>query len=289
MKDLEYYNGKITRFGEMMIPAGDRAFYFGDGVYDVTTVHNGRMFAVKDHLDRFFGNVRRIRIDLGISREELEAICLDLTGHLDADVREAVLYMQASRGTAPRKHVFPKDENGAFVKGNLYFSLTTSAMKPLGRKVSAITKEDVRFEICDVKTLNLLCSVLAQQEAAEKDCYEAILHRGGVVTEGSHSAVALISGGKFVTPPLDRFILPSVSRKHYIEICTALGIPVREEKFTLEEMMNADEVLIMSSTAPLNVCEKIDGLAVGGGASETVEALKEAYKKRIADETGMSY
>ena len=280
MKDLAYYNGKITRAAEMMIPAEDRAFYFGDGVYDVTTVHNGRMFAVRDHLDRFFGNISRLRIDLGIDRAGLEAICLDLVGRLDPDVKEAVLYMQASRGSAPRKHAFPEG-----VKGNLFFSLKPAKMKPLGGKVSAITKEDVRFEMCDVKTLNLLCSVLAQQEAAEKGCYEAILYRGETVTEGSHSAVALISAGEFITPPLDRFILPSVSRKHFIELCTALGVPVRERKFSLTDLMFADEVLIMSSTAPCNVCEKIDGKEVGGRAPELVKALCEAYKKRIADET----
>ncbi|MBQ9543714.1 MAG: aminotransferase class IV [Clostridia bacterium] len=284
MKDLAYYNGRITGADEMMIPAGDRAFYFGDGIYDFSTVHNKKMFALKDHLDRFFGNVNRMKIDLGLTREELEKLCLELIDRLDPDVKEAKIYMQASRGTAPRNHAFPE---GA--KGNLFFSLRPGGMKELGRKVSAITKEDVRFEMCDVKTLNLLCSVLAQQEASEKGCYEAILHRGETVTEGSHSAVALIKGGCFVTPPLDRFILPSVSRKHFIEISTALGIPVREEKFTVSDMKTSDEVLIMSASAPLNVCEKIDGCEVGGRAPEIVSAYEKAYKKRIEDETGMKY
>ena len=280
MRNIAYYNGRIGDASEMMVPAEDRAFYFGDGIYDVTTVHNGKCFAIDDHLDRFVGNARKLRLNLLQSKEEIRAICLDLISKLDPDVKEAVLYFQASRGTAPRNHAFPAD-----AKANLFFTLKESKMKPIGQKVSAITKEDVRFELCDIKTLNLLFNVLAQQEAVENGCYEAILHRGERVTEGSHSGVSILKNGVFQTPPLDQFILPSVTRKHYIELCTGLGIRILEKPFTVEEMMNADEVIIMSSTAVCNVCDKIDGVPVGGKAPELINEICQAYAAKIAEQT----
>ncbi len=284
MKNLAYYNGRIEEASKMMVPAEDRAFYFGDGVYDVTTVHNGKCFAIDDHVSRFYGNCKKLRLNLGMTMDELKKICLDLVTKLDPEVKEAVLYFQASRGTAPRNHAFPEN-----AKANLFFTLKEAKIKPIGQKVSAITKEDIRFEMCDIKTLNLLFNCLAQQEAKEAGCYEAILHRGERVTEGSHSGVSILRDGRFITPPLDRFILPSVTRKHYIELCTGLGIRVEERPFTLEELFAADEVIIMSSTAVCNVCEKIDGRPVGGKAPELVEALCGAYKEKIFAETGMQY
>lgn len=281
MKDLAYYNGKITPAAEMMVPAEDRAFYFGDGIYDVTTVHNGKCFALDDHAERFFGNAQKLRFDLGITLAELKDLCRSLCGKLDADIPEAMLYFQASRGTGRRDHCFP--ETG---KANLYFTLHPAKLKPIGQTVSAITMEDQRFEFCDIKTLNLLPNVLAMEAAKEAHCYESILHRGEIVTEGSHSGVSIIKDGKFITPPLSRFILPSVTRKHFLELSTVLGIRAEERTFTVDEMLHADEIIIMSSTAPLNRVVKIDGADVGGKDSGTVERFAKAYADKIFSETG---
>ncbi len=281
MKDLAYYNGRITAAAEMMIPAEDRAYYFGDGIYDVTTVHQGKCFALDDHAARFFGNAKKMRFDLGLTLPELKELCLDLCAKLDGDVKEAVLYFQASRGTAPRAHAFP--DAG---KANLFFTLKPAKLKPIGQEIAAITLPDRRFEFCDIKTLNLLPNVLASQEAKEKGVYEAVFHRNGTVTEGSHSCVSIFSGGRFITPPLSPHILPSVTRKHYLELATALGVPAEERTFSVEEMKAADEVVIMSSTAPLNRCLKIDGAAVGGRDPEIIKLFARAYAGKIKDETG---
>lgn len=280
MKDFAYYNGRICPAEEMMVPAEDRAFYFGDGIYDVTTVHHGKCFAMKDHLDRFFGNAAKLKINLGMTRQELEKICLDFVALQDPDVETAVLYLQASRGTAPRAHAFPKD-----AKANLYMNLKAKKLEPIGQHVRAITLEDKRFEMCDVKTLNLLLNCMYQQEAKEQGCYEAILHRGDRVTEGAHTNISILKDGIFRTPPLDELILPSVTRKHYLELCTMLGIRVMEKPFTLEELMNADEVFILSSTGVCNVADEIDGVPVGGKDPVNVKRLADAYAAKIAAET----
>lgn len=276
MKDLAYYNGKITPISEMTIPANDRAYYFGDGIYDVAMVLGGKCFALEDHLDRFMTNAGKLRLNLNLTKDQLRALCLDLVSRLDKDVTEAVLYFQASRGTAPRNHPFPENATA-----NLFFTLKEGEFKKMGREVSAISVEDIRFYMCNIKTLNLLPNVIAAQKATELGAYEAILHRSERVTEGSHSGVSIIKDGVFQTPPLDELILPSVTRKHYLELCRMIGVPVLEAPFTMKEMLEADEIIIMSSTAVMNRCTKIDGKKVGGKDPETLARIAKAYQEKI--------
>jgi len=280
MREIAWYNGNVTTIEDARIPANDRAFYFGDGIYDVATVRKGVCFALEDHLDRFFKNADILRVNLKETREEVRQICLDLLKLLDADVEEANLYFQASRGTAPRNHAFPESGNA-----NLYFTLKPAVFKKMGTQVSAILKEDVRFYLCHIKTLNLLPNVLAQQEAKEKGCYEAILHRGDRVTEGSHSGVSIFKNGVFQTPPTDELILPSITRKHYISLCKSLQIPVKEEPFTVEDLLSADEIVIMSTTALMMRCTAVDGKPVGGKDPAILARIREAYRAKILAET----
>ncbi len=280
MKEIAWYNGKIMSLSEAEVSANDRAFYFGDGIYDVATVRKGVCFALDDHLDRFIGNAERLRLNLNMTREELVSVCKMLLSNLDGDIEEAVLYFQASRGSAPRSHAFPKD-----AVANLYFTLKPMVFKKLGAEVSAIFEEDIRFLMCDIKTLNLLPNVLAQQKATEAGCYEVVFHRGQRVTEGSHSSVCMIKDGVFCTPPADNLILPSITRKHYLEICQDLGIPTKIAPFTKEELLDADEIIIMSTTALMCRCTKLDGKEVGGKDSALLERLAAAYRERILLDT----
>lgn len=281
MREIAWYNGIVTPLKEAKIDADDRAFYFGDGIYDVATVRNKVCFALEDHLNRFFDNAKLLRLNLIQTKDEVRKICLDLLEMLDDDVKYAVLYFQASRGTAPRNHAFPSES----VPANLYFTLKPTSFKDFGTEVGAILGEDIRFLMCNIKTLNLLPNVLGQQEAKEKGCYEIIFHRGDRVTEGSHSGVSIIKDGVFQTPPTDNLILPSITRKHYLSICEEQKIPVKIEPFTVDEMLQADEIIIMSTTALMMRCTKIDGKAVGGKDPETLHRIAAAYRDRILAET----
>lgn len=280
MREIAWYNGTVTTVKEARIPADDRAFYFGDGIYDVATVRNKVCFGLEDHLNRFFDNAKLLRLNLQQTKDEVRAICLELLGMLDDDIPEAVLYFQASRGTAPRNHAFPEN-----VPANLYFTLKPTTFKKFGTEVSAITGEDIRFYMCNIKTLNLLPNVLGQQEAKEKGCYEIIFHRGDRVTEGSHSGVSIVKNGTFITPPADNLILPSITRKHYLAICEKIGIPVEIRPFTVEELFDADEIIIMSTTAMMSRCTKLDGKAVGGKDEATLQKIADAYRDMILAET----
>ena len=148
--------------------------------------------------------------------------------------------------------------------------------KPSGssQKIVLVTHEDIRYTLCDIKTLNLLPNVLFSQYAKERGAHECILHRGNRVTECAHSNVHIIKDGALITPPADRFILKGVAREHLIKACDALGIAVKIHPFTLEEVYGAEEVIVTSSGSLCLQAQSVDGIAVGGKQQELIIALQ---------------
>ena len=169
MKDLAYYNGRITPLDQMMIPANDRTVYFGDGVYDMAYVHNKVCFARQDHIDRFFNSCGLMKIPVGMSKDELSRLLIKLVEMLDGDLEDAMLYFQMSRGTALRGHAFPGPE----CSPNLLVFLRGFVPEP-GREFRLITTEDTRFAHCNIKSLNLIPNVMATQRAKEAGCDESV-------------------------------------------------------------------------------------------------------------------
>lgn len=279
MKDVGYYNGNFGPIDEMMIPMNDRVVYFGDGVYEVTYANNHKLFAMEDHLERFYNSLAKIKIDFKKSPEELQSIIQEMVDKVDYD-GEVLVYWQVSRGTAARKHAFPEN-----VEPNLLIYVKNVPLRNSDIPMKAITLEDTRFLHCDVKTLNLLPNVMASEEARTKGCEEAILHRGDSVTEGSHSNISIIKNGKYITPPLSNLILPSITRKHLLQICKENNIPVEERHFTISELFDADEILCNSASNMGSVIREIDGKPVGGKAPEIVETIQKAFKERFLRET----
>ena len=184
MKDLAYYNGSITPINEMMIPANDRGFYFGDGIYEAAMVYHHKIFALQDHLDRMFNSAAMIRIDLPYTKEEVGALLSELVDKVESDSQ--FLYWQVTRATAPRNHLFPKD-----VSSNLYVYSKPWPGVQMSDSYRVITVEDTRFLHCNIKTLNLIPNVMAAQKAQEAGCNEAVFVRDGLVTEGSTATYPL--------------------------------------------------------------------------------------------------
>ena len=149
--------------------------------------------------------------------------------------------------------------------------------------------EDTRFFHCDIKTINLIPSVMASQQAKEAGCDEAVFHRGQVVTECAHSNVSILKGGVFRTAPLSNLILPGTARKHLIALAGQNGIPVDETAFTLDDLMAADEVIVHSSGTLCNAASKIDGKPVGGKDPKTLGILQQAAIKEFETYTGASF
>ena len=281
MKNIAYYNGRTAPIEDMMIPMNDRACYFGDGVYDATCVVNGVPMAFDDHIERIYRSAKLIDIDIPMSREDMKAMLMDLVRQVEGDV--LFLYWQVTRGVGPRGHAYsnagPAPSIWAFARPN--------AMRDPFGAYRCITVEDTRFLHCNIKTINLLPAVMANQRAEEAGCDEAIFHRGERVTECSHSNVHIISGGKLITAPCDNLILPGITRAHILRICGKLGIPVEERPFTLDEMMAADEVFFSSSSALTCRIREIDGRSVGMRDEKTFGAIRDAYQAEMKAECGV--
>ncbi|MDO4269249.1 MAG: D-amino acid aminotransferase [Eubacteriales bacterium] len=278
MENLGYYNGKIAPIEEMLVPMNDRVCYFGDGVYEATMVNNHKIFALQDHIDRFFNSAGLVQIQLPFTKEELADTLNSLVKQVDSP--EQMLYWQATRGTAPRNHVFPKG-----VQANLWVTIKPMKVKDQGKKLKLTTAEDTRFLHCNIKTLNLMINCRAANRAEELGCDESVFHRGDIVTECAHSNISIIKDGVFITHPTDHYILPGITRKHIIEICKEHNIPVDETPFTLEQLMDADEVLVSSSTQLCRSADTIEGKPVGGRAPELVKLIQDAYMDKYLKET----
>lgn len=281
MKNVGYYNGEIGLIEKMMVPMNDRAMYFGDGVYDATYAANKKIFELDHHMQRFYNSCKALEIPFKLSPEELAAElqkCVDL---MDSE-GEVMVYWQSTRGTGIRNHAFPTDGKPA----NLMITVKETPLKSLKKKIKVISMEDTRFLHCNIKTLNLIPSVIATQRALEAGCDETIFHRGERVTECAHSNVSMLKDGVFRTAQTDNLILPGITRKHLIRICEEAGIPYEEKAFTFDELMDADEIIV-SSAGTLGVgVESVDGKPVGGKDPELLLKLQKAAVSDFEKETG---
>ena len=243
MKHVGYYNGEIGPLEEMKIPMLDRAVYFGDGCYDAAMFSNNRIFALEDHLDRFYNSCRLLEIPFDMERE---ALTKELQKCIDAnELSEGMIYWQCSRGTYYRSHNFPPET----VKPNLMIFTVPDQIVPMDTTYKLISMEDTRFLHCNIKTLNLIPSVIAYQRCIEAGCQETLFHRQGRVTECAHSNVLILKDGTLHTPPRDNLILPGITLKHLIILAKENNIPVIEAPFSMDELKNADEVIISNSGA----------------------------------------
>ncbi len=279
MEKLGYYNGKFGPLEEMMIPMNDRVSYFGDGVYDATYSRNYVIYALDEHIERFYNSAGLLQIRIPHTKSEMKDILNDMVRRLDSD--EQFVYWQVTRGTGVRDHAFPGDD----VPANVWITLKPAKVKDTYAKIKLITLEDTRFLHCNIKTLNLIPSVIAAQKTKEAGCDEAVFHRGDRVTECAHSNVHIIKNGVFMTAPADHLILPGIARAHLIKTAKMLNIPVDETPFTLDELMHADEVIVSSSGSFCLAASEVDGKPVGGKAPELLKKLQDALVEDYIRET----
>lgn len=269
MKTLGYYNGKYGELEEMSIPMNDRVCWFGDGVYDAGPSRNYKIFAIDEHIDRFFNSAGLLDIEMPVTKEELKELLQEMVNKMDTG--NLFVYYQVTRGTGVRDHAYTKGP------GNLWIMLKPAEISDGIEPIKLITVEDTRFLHCNIKTLNLIPSCVATEKAKKAGCQEAVFYRaGGRVTECAHSNVHIIKDGKLVTAPTDNLILPGIARAHLISMCKKLGISVSETPYTLKELFEAEEVLVTSSSnLCLHACE-IDGKMVGGKNPELLEKIRSA-------------
>ncbi len=264
MKALGLFEGKIVNLEENVAPIEERGHVFGDGVYEATEIYKGKLFAFQLHSDRLFSSLREIRIQSPYTYEQLEGFHKLLMKETGIENGNGNVYLQITRGWAPRKHEFPDG-----VKPRLSMFLRPPSPPPPSmwtEGAQVITLPDERWLRCDIKSLNLLPNCLAKQKAREAGCYEALLIRDGKVTECSHSNFGVIKDGVLWTHPANHLILRGITRTILLnQIVGPLGIKVNETPFDVPFLMKADEAFICSTTKSIVPCVKVDGKPINNG------------------------
>ncbi|ETI70449.1 D-amino-acid transaminase [Neobacillus vireti] len=276
-------NGNIIDRSEAKVDVEDRGYQFGDGVYEVIRVYNGKMFTGAEHLERFGKSSDSIGISLPYRTEELLALLEELIEKNNLQL--GIIYMQLTRGVSPRNHAFPIEKVAPVLTAyTKEFARPDESMK---KGVPAILTEDIRWLRCDIKSLNLLGNLLAKQKAAEAGCFEAIQHRGENVTEGSSSNIYIVKNGVVITHESNNLILKGITKDVILELCLENNIPVEERTFTLEELANADEVFLSSTTSEVMPIVEIDDKKVTEGQPGPVtKKLQKLFQLEIENQCG---
>ena len=281
-----YLNGDYLPRERATISVDDRGFVFGDGIYEGVRAIDGAFFEWQAHADRMSDGLAGLRIPFGPERvTALRDIGEHLLAANDLLTGDAFLYLQVTRGAAPRTHAFPPPNTPPTV----FASATRLAPNRDQRQhgVAAITHEDLRWARCDWKTVNLLGSVLARQAAAEAGAFDAILLRDGVVTEGAATTVFAVIDGLVRTHPLGHRILPSITRKVVLACIAERAFPLRELPVTEPELRRADEIFLCGSTTDVTPVVTLDGAPVGAGTPGPITAqLRAALDGRLYHRRG---
>jgi D-alanine transaminase len=275
---LANLDGVLLPLSEARIPATDRGFLFGDGIYEVLRVYGGRPWLADMHFERFERSLAAVRItdvNMGRFRQRmLETLAA-------SGLHEATIYLQVTRGSAPRSHAFPtaiRPLEFLFVQE---FRDPYAAARRDG--VGVVLHPDLRWGRCDIKSVNLLANVLATQAAKEAHCQEALLTLpDGRITEASHSSFFGVKEGVLVTTPNSPAILPGVTRRWLLELARRTDVPVQERSLHRDELATSDELFLAGTTIEVLPIVQADGRTVGGGQRGPVtRRLQEAYQEAV--------
>ena len=263
-----YYNGIYSRIEDVRIPLSDRSVYFGDGVYDAMIGEGGKVYLEEEHLTRLYFNAEAIGLAVPKTKEELSEIIREVIAECGFPY---FIYVQLSRRSATRKHACTDCE-----MANLLVTATPFDLPSPEKKLSLTFADDVRYKICNVKTLNLLPAVLASTEAERMGYDETVFVKDGFITECAHSNISIIKNGTLITHPNSPFILPGITKAWLLKRAKKLGIPVSERPFTKEELLSSNSVLITSTSKLVLEAKTIDGYALECGKNNAAITLIQA-------------
>ena len=282
MSRIAYVNGRYLPQPEASVNIEDRGYQFGDGVYEVVHLYDGRYIDEDRHLDRLERSLREMRLSMPMSRAALRMVLREVARR--NRVTEGLLYMQVTRGVARRDHPFPAKP----VPPALVVTIKRIPPFPMDVEkwgVAAITHPDLRWARCDIKTVNLLPNCLARQAAREQGAAEAVLfdEATGLVTEGAATSFWIVDEhGVIRTRHLDNSILPGCTRGALMAELAEAGIAFEERQFSLEEMRRAREAFLTSATSFVKPILKIDGQPVGDGkVGPVVRRLFDIFARHV--------
>ena len=270
-----YLNGEITDVESAKISVFDRGFLFGDGIYEVMVQINGRFLGGEAHLKRLGEGLQKINIGFDTTNITTEISKLLLESELTD--RDCLLYIQVTRGVAPRKHAYPDA-----TKPTVMMYAAPSVFPDINPvQASVVTADDFRWSRCDIKTISLLGNVMVNQYAAQQGCHETVLLRNGLVTEGSHSNVFFVRDGVVYTHPANRYILNGITRQIVLKLCADLDLDVREEGISVNEIRKMDEAFLTGTTTQIASIKQLDDhfFYQGDAVGEITHKLQIAYSE----------
>ena len=281
---IVYFNGNFVPKAKVTISPDDRGFLFGDGVYEVLRSYGGRLFRAEEHFRRLARSLQEVRID-GLDVGSFREIAHELLERNGLQDNDGKLYLQVTRGVAPRRHSFPDDS----VTPTVYAE--ASPFRPNREKwevgVRIVLVDDLRWGRCDIKSVALLPNVLASQQAKESGAEEAIFVREGMATEGAHTNFCAVFEGELGTHPLGDRILAGVTRGAVLDLCRQLRVPVREAPVRVAELRQASELMILGTTTEIMPVIQVDDWRVGNGKPGPVTRdLQRAFRNLVAAQVG---
>ncbi|MFD2112362.1 D-amino acid aminotransferase [Thiorhodococcus fuscus] len=277
-----YLNGQFLPPDQAKVSVMDRGFLFGDGVYEVIPSYGGHYLRLEPHLDRLDASLAAVGMSNPLTREEWRSVLERLIGTPPAP--DQSVYLQVTRGVAPeRDHLCPDGVEPTVMA----IAKPLAARKPeiATHGVACITRPDIRWLRGEIKSISLIAAVMMRREAEEAGALETIMVRDGMVTEGAVSNVFMVRNGDLVTPPKGHLLLPGITRELALVLAEGHGMRFREEPFPVEELRQADEIWLSSSTREVLPVTRLDGQAVGSGRPgpmwQRMDALYQNYKTQV--------
>ena len=263
---IVYLNGEFMPLADAKVPVLDRGFIFGDGIYEVIPAYGKRLFRLDEHLDRLNNSLDATRIPNPYPESEWKKILSQIVMKNDAE--DQSIYLQVTRGVAKRDHAFPeKITPTVFMMSN---PLVVTSEEMFNKGIAVITLDDIRWQYCNIKAITLLPNILLRQTAIDEGAQEAILVRGGEVTEGSASNIFIVIDGVIKTPPKSSRLLPGVTRDLIVELAKNNGMQCIEANFSRTELEAADEIWMSSSMKEVMPIVKLNDEIVGDGKPGTI-------------------
>jgi len=279
MPDIGYLNGRFSPLEEIAISPDDRGFLFGDGIYEVIRAYHGVPAFWEEHCTRLVRSAKEIQLPFRIEPQEFHRLLQ--TGLQQSGYAEGKIYIQLTRGVAPREHGFPVN-----TEPTVFLSFREMSALPIDmtrQGVKVITVPDIRWDRCDIKSLNLLPNVLARQQAQEAQVFEAIFVRDGLVIEGATSNIFIVKDGQLRTPERNHFVLSGVTQQQVINLAQEKGQDVQFDRITLNLLSEADEVFLVGTTIEVLPVVNVDGQTIHNGTPGPVTcALQQRFTDLVA-------
>ncbi len=275
MGALVYLNGWIGDFSEAKVSVNDRGYVFGDGVYEVIRVYHGQFMGMEEHMQRLLTSLEAVEIEYPWSKQELIQLTKDLV--IKSELQEAFVYLQITRGIAPRNHIYQPG-----MQPSLMITVQEVPPKDLDdyqKGIKIVSRQEFRWQMCQIKSISLQAAVLAKNTAHKQGAKEVVFYLpDGTVTECGSSNIFMVKNENLYTHPADHHILSGITRLTILDLAAQMNIPIRIEPFSLNDLLQANEVFLSGSVAEITPVVKVDDQIIGSGTpGNLTKKLMSAY------------